>query len=413
MKHLLFKIYYISFSAMMMVIIFACGDTHKQEIISNEPELTQEQLDSIALEEEFANCDSFPTIKYTTFKIKDLAQLREIQNEYRHTEANAWKHKIIITLNRKELGFFRVGGNVVIPDTIIEDTRAYSVFPQCYKGAANLPKLIVVSNAYQAYACYEYGHLVRFAAANTGKERTPTFPGRYSLVWKALERRSSLDSNWIMPYTWNFHEHAGNAFHKFVMPGYAVSHSCVRQFMSDAKWLYDWGEGAKKDSQGKTIPFSGTPVIIIDIFDFERKEGAVWHDLKTNKDIILELPPKPMDVEKALIPWVQIPDGSKGSVPDKQRYIYAEDTLRARGIIREGVRLIPTVDFNKLRREKAAREWKKKEEEERKQLEIQKQNETQIMTPNENGNKLPPLNNIQNNKPKNNIQNQIEESDPR
>ncbi len=353
-----------------------CGEGQDTNNNKKEPELTQEQLDSIALEKEFANCDTFPVINYKTFKIRDLAQLREIQNEYRYSEGNEWKNKALITLNRKELGFFRVGRNVVIPDTIIDDMRAYSVFPQCYKGAVNLPKLIMVSNAYQCYACYEYGYLVRFAAANTGKERTPTFPGRYSLVWKALERRSSLDSNWVMPYTWNFHEYAGNAFHKFVMPGYAVSHSCVRQFMSDAKWLYDWGDAAKRNN-GKWVPNSGTPVIILGTFDFERKEGAVWHDLKSNKDGIIELPLDPMAVEEALIPWVQIPDGSKASIPNKSRFIYAEDTLRARGIIRKGVSLIKTVDFNKIRRDKATREYKKKQEEEMKRIEELKLPESQ------------------------------------
>jgi len=74
---------------------------------------------------------------------------------------------------------------------------------------------------------------------------------------------------------------------------------------------------------------------------------------------------------------VQIPDGSKASIPNKSRFIYAEDTLRARGIIRKGVSLIKTVDFNKIRRDKATREYKKKQEEEMKRIEELKLPESQ------------------------------------
>jgi lipoprotein-anchoring transpeptidase ErfK/SrfK len=122
----------------------------------------------------------------------------------------------------------------------------------------------------QSYACYEYGKLVRFAAANTGKERTPTFPGRYSMVWKQRLRISSLDETWEMPFTFNIHNEAGSAFHQFAMPGRPVSHSCIRQFLDDAEWLYNWGDKAIRDSTG-WIPHSGTTVIIIDYFDFNRK----------------------------------------------------------------------------------------------------------------------------------------------
>ncbi len=366
------SIYYILFivSGAFLLYFSGCRDNRSGEKPIAEDTLTQAQIDSAKLEKEFSGCDTFPVVNYKKITIDNYKQLREIHQEFGNKNGNKWKHKAFITLNRQELRFVYINETVIVPDTVINDMRAYSVFPQCWKGAANIPKIIVVSNEYQCYACYEFGHLLRFAAANTGKERTPTFPGRYSLVWKALERRSSLDSNWIMPYTWNFHEYAGNAFHKFTMPGRPVSHSCVRQFMDDAKWLFEWGEGAERDTNGKWVPHSGTPVLILGMFDYTRKKGGPWLDLKTNKDEILELPADPMKVEEALIPWCQIPDGSKSSIPDKERYRYAEDTLRARGVIREGVRLIHTINFNKLRREKAAREAKKKAEEERNRKEM-------------------------------------------
>mgnify|MGYP002350030326 CR=1 FL=1 len=298
--------------------------------------------------------DKFPKINYKLFHISSKSVYDSIRNEYAHQKDNPYPHKILITLNRKEFGFIRIGDKIIVPDTIVNDLKAYSIFPQEYPGAKDIPKIIMVSNKYQCYGCYEFGKLVRFAAANTGKERTPTYPGRYGLVWKDRLRKSSLDSNWVLPFTWNFHAQAGSAFHKFVMPGRPVSHSCIRQFLTDAEWLYNWGEGIKKDSTGRWTQLSGTPVIIIDIFDFSRKSGGPWLELTSNKDSILQLPEKPMEVEEALIPIIQIPKESRGSLINRSRYLYAEDTLRARGVIRPNVKLTPSVNFNKLRRERAA-----------------------------------------------------------
>ncbi len=308
------------------------------------------------------NSDIFPKITYSRIVIRDKEHREKIMNEYRDTEDNLLKNKIFCTLNRKERRFMRVGDTIVVPDSIADNILAYSIFPNYYQGAADIPKIIIVSNKYQCYACYENGKLVRFAAANTGKEKTPTYPGRYALVWKQLERRSSLDSTWVMPYTFNFHKYAGSAFHQFTMPGYAASHSCVRQFKDDAKWLFYWGERGKKDTSNQILHLTGTPVLILDVFDFSRKRSGAWLELTSNKDLFIELPDKPMEYEEALIPISQIPKVVRNSLPNKNRYVYAEDTLRARGVIRQNVTLTQSVDFNKIRRNKEARKRKEQEE---------------------------------------------------
>lgn len=43
--------------------------------------------------------------------------------------------------------------------------------------------------------------------------------------------------------------------------------------------------------------------------------------------------------------------------------MYAEDTLRARGIIRPQVKLTPSINFNELRRQKQAEKMKKQNSE--------------------------------------------------
>lgn len=304
-----------------------------------------------------------PTINYRLVKIKNKKTLDSIITSLPDSVEKSVARKIIMTLNRKELRHIRNGESIIVPEVFTNNLLDYSIFPQFYPEAKSLKKIIIVSIDKQAYSCYERGKLVRFAATNSGKERTPSFPGRYALVWKERLRRSSLDSTWVMPFTFNFHSEAGSAFHKFNMPGRPVSHSCLRQFLDDAEWLFNWGEGIKKDSAGKWIYMSGTPVILLGYFDYSRPIGGPWLDFRSNEDGRVELPDKPMEVEEALIPIIQIPHSSRASLRNKQRYIYAEDTLRARGIIRSGVVLTPSVNFNVQRRLKKAAEEKRKLEE--------------------------------------------------
>lgn len=365
----------IIFISALIILLLSCNNDIEDNVNNEESNLKKDSIntDSLLKLEMEKKYDIFPEIKYKQVYIEDSEQLKNIKNEYKYDENNPSKNKIFLTLNRKEMRFMRVKDTLVIPDSIVEDIRAYSIFPEYYHSGKDLPKLVLVSAKYQCYAAYENGVLVRFAAANTGKEKTQTYPGRYALTWKDRLRRSSLDSNWILPFTWNFHRYAGSAFHQFEMPGYAASHSCIRQFMSDAKWLYNWGNGVKKDTSGDQIWLSGTPVIIIDAFDFSRPKTGPWVALISNKFKLNNLPINPMEVEEALIPISQIPEATRGWLPQVERYKFAEDTLKARGVIRDHVKITPSVNFNKLRRQKAA----KKAAEEAKRLEEQKLQDTE------------------------------------
>ncbi len=315
-------------------------------------------------------CDSFMLIRYNKIQIKDIIDLEKIKRDYNYLESNSAAHRAITTLNRKEFRFFRVKDSIIVPEFVNKDLRVYSIFPSCYPGARQIKKIIMISNKYQCYACYEFGKLVRFSAANTGKEQTQTYPGRYALNWRQRLRKSSIDSNWVLPFTWNFHQQAGNAFHQFDMPGRPVSHSCVRQFMQDAEWLYSWGEGSKYDSLKNPIYMSGTPVLIIDNFDYTHKRYKPWMYITSNKDIKISLPDKPMEIEEALIPISQIPKEARGSLKNRQRFETAEQELRNRGIIRPNTTIIETRNFNKERRLKKEKLEKEKIEKEKMQMQM-------------------------------------------
>lgn len=355
------------YTAALLTVLSLCMVSCSQADGENRPVDTPTADSAATTKDRVLYDTALPHIQYRRVVLESKAQVDSLRRQYGKNDSTYHAYRALTTLNRKDIQYFRTGDTIVVPDTIVADLCAYSVFPARYAAAAELPKIIIVSNKQQSYACYEYGKLVRFAAANTGTERKPTLPGRYALNWKARLRKSSLNDEWELPFTWNFHKYAGNAFHQFDMPGRPVSHSCVRQFRDDAMWLYSWGKGWQYDTSGTAIPLSGTPVIIIDIFDFSRKRGGPWLELTSNRDGIVSLPDKPMEIEEALIPISQIPKEVRGGLPNRKRYLTAEDTLRARGIIREHIHLSASINYNKRREERAAR--KAKAEEERKQRE--------------------------------------------
>ncbi len=290
------------------------------------------------------------TIAYARVHVKTTKMLDSIRSVFRFADSFD-SSKVIALLNRKELRFMRVGDTLMLPSKVDLDPRAYSLFPQYYPGAADIPRIVIVSNRYQCYACYEYGELVRFAACNSGTKGKPTFPGLYFVNWRQRERISSLNEEWILPFTVNFHRYAGSAFHQFDMPGRPVSHSCIRQFLDDAKWLYSWVKTPRKGVKG-------TPVIIVGMFDYTRRRGGPWWDLASNKSDFIALPEKPLETEEALIPYSQIPKAVRGGLPNKARYLSAQDTLLARGVIDSTFKLRESIDYNKLRAQKKARKAK-------------------------------------------------------
>lgn len=301
-----------------------------------------------------------PTITYTRLHIADGAMLDSIQERFSYGDSKSAAYKAFVTLNRRVFGSVRVGDTVVVPDTVVEDMRAYSVFPPLWFGADTIRKIIVISNAYQAYACYEKGKLVRFAGCNTGTESKPTFPGRYSVNWRERLRTSSINENWKLPFNVNFHLYAGNAFHQYYMPGRPASHSCVRQFMDDAEWLFNWVEDGKRNESGRVIAMTGTPVIILDMFDYGREKFGPWLEVANNRSYMVDLPEYPMEIEEALIPISQIPPTVRGGLPNRARYEAAEDTLRARGVIRPEAKLAWSIEYPKKADKAKAAAVKKK-----------------------------------------------------
>lgn len=333
----------------------ACGEggvsEHKELIRLDSASLRRAEHNAHLLLRQQELEHRFPVIEYRSIVITSRRQRDSLFTAFA-VGRSADSSKVLATLNRKELRFIRLGDTVVLPSVILADLRAYSVFPQFYPQAVEIPKLILLSNRYQAYACYEYGELVRFAACNTGSKGKPTLPGKYYCNWKQRQRVSSLNDEWVLPYTINFHQYAGCAFHAFEMPGRPVSHACVRQFLDDAAWLYRWVRtGNVRDSLGRFLAL-GTPVIILDMFDYRRPRYGPWLDVPSNRPVLTDLPTDPLAVEEAWIPLSQIPHKIRRGLPNKWRYRVARDTLLARGIIDSTFRFQESIDYNERRRQR-------------------------------------------------------------
>lgn len=172
-------------------------------------------------------------------------------------------------LNRADVEHLVRLAALVIPAQWLDDELLYSPFPLSYPWAADHPKALVVHQPSQAFAAYEHGRLVRWGPVSSGREEYPTPPGLFHLNWRSPGRRSTIDSDWYMPWYFNFHNDRGLALHQLELPGYPASHACIRLLERDARWLYDWGEGWVLDERGWNVLDQGTPVLILGRYDFD------------------------------------------------------------------------------------------------------------------------------------------------
>ncbi len=176
------------------------------------------------------------------------------------------RSKLVEILNRTLLQFASIGDTLVIPDQFDLDFCAYAPFPRYYRGARDFDKIFIIDKNIQAWAAYEFGKLKRWGIVSTGGSESPTPKGRFNFNWKTKYRISSLsptDEPWEMYWVFNFVESRGIHIHQYAMPtGGPQSHGCVRLVEEDAKWMYDWASGWKKDASGKIVR-QGTTVLVI------------------------------------------------------------------------------------------------------------------------------------------------------
>ena len=213
---------------------------------------------------------------------------------------------ILEKLNRVDVTHMNRLPSLVVPEIWLDDETGYSPLPLCSAWAAAHTKAIVVNQPSQVFGGYERGKLVRWGPVSTGREAHPTLSGLHHLNWKSRGRTSTIDSDWYMPWYFNFHNDRGLAFHEYALPGRPASHACIRMLERDAKWLFDWGEGWTLDQRGWEVLEPGTPVWIIGHYDFD--SPPPWRSLTwLAAGITLPAPPPPSKQSASREPPLQMP----------------------------------------------------------------------------------------------------------
>ncbi len=211
---------------------------------------------------------------YKPYKLTGAQSLSDLSNEL-----GKEKMFILFKINRRDLKHLKEGEIIIIPNGDSSEIT-YSPFPDSLRSLDSVRKILIVSRKIQAFAAYENGKLVRWGPTSTGKKATPTPEGLYHTNWKSKETHSTVDDAWVLKWYFNLDSHEGISLHEYDLPGYPVSHSCVRLLSEDAEWIYNWAEQWKVASDRKTIEQNGTPVIVFG--DFAYGKLPPWKKLVTN-----------------------------------------------------------------------------------------------------------------------------------
>lgn len=210
------------------------------------------------------------TYRYDT--IHDTTAMNAFKTNY-----NAAQQKVIAAVNRIDPWRIRLKSALVIPDTVLQDFIAYTPYPATIEGLQDVPKFIMINQRVQLMALYENGKLIRTGPTSSGRKSKPTPNKLYYTNFKAKKKRSTVDGDWIMPWYFNISNKGGIAMHQYTLPGYPASHSCIRMYEEDAKFIFDWADQWVLSADGNTVEKKGTPVLVFGIYDFAGT--PVWKSL--------------------------------------------------------------------------------------------------------------------------------------
>lgn len=209
---------------------------------------------------------------------------------------NDLRRYVVELANRVTADNFKDGMELLVPDSFIQDYRAYSPYPFHYHAADTLPKLFIIDKYTQTFGAYEYGKLVRWGVLSSGNTNEKTPPGRFNFNWKDEYRLSNAappGEVWELRFMFNIYSKWGVHIHQYSLPiSRPASHGCVRVAMADALWNYDWANEWVHE-KGKLVR-NGTPVMVIN----NNPPGKVMHWLIKGGQVesLVTLPYDLMDV---------------------------------------------------------------------------------------------------------------------
>lgn len=201
-----------------------------------------------------------------TYRLDSLVHEQQIDSF--KTRYSNKQQELIFALNRLDPNRLKSGLNLLIPDTLFNDIKKYSPFPEELNILDSIPKVVLISQRIQGFALYEKGKLLKWGPVSSGKQSTPTPNGLHYGNFKAEKKISSVNPDWLLPYYFNFMNFEGVGVHQYALPGYPASHACVRLRKEDAQFIYDWANQWKLDKTGQKIEKNGTPFMVFGSYDY-------------------------------------------------------------------------------------------------------------------------------------------------
>ena len=244
-----------------LFVIYCLSSCNKNEESTRPVEVPVKVLDTITVDPPLERL----AVVYHVDSIKNRTALDSFNSRYSEEQ-----RKIIYALNRIDQRKVWTGKELVVPDTISTDLMDYSPFPKQLGMVDTIPKLVLISQRIQAFGLYEAGKLIKWGPVSSGKKSTPTPNGLHYGNYKAKRKVSSVNKDWILPYYFNFMNFEGVGTHQYSLPGYPASHACVRLYMDDAQFIYDWASMWKLN--GTSIKKNGTPFIVYGEYDYNKKK---------------------------------------------------------------------------------------------------------------------------------------------
>ena len=218
-------------------------------------------------------------ITYHSDTIINDSMLKQFKSIYSPAQ-----QKIIAATNRIDVGRIRIKTPLIIPDTLLSDFMQYSPFPSTLNLPDSINKFVLVQQRLQLFAAYENNKIVRFGPISSGRKTKQTPNGLFYTNFKSKSKRSTVDGDWIMPWYFNIANKNGVGMHQYFLPGYPASHSCIRMYEEDAKWLFDWAQQWQITSDGASVIKNGTPVLVFGKYDFNGI--SAWKQLPENPKAI-------------------------------------------------------------------------------------------------------------------------------
>lgn len=241
----------------------ATNTASSEKAKSDSAAVAKKQADSIAAAEAIKK----PAIQYH-FEKKDVWKLKDSFEGDKHRE-------LLAAINRVDATHLKYLDSFLAPDQYSDSIADYLPFPKALPFLSDVNKIIIFSYPTQTFAAYEKGRLILTGPTNMGKKSSKTPTGLFFCNWKSKETRSTVDRSWVLKWNFNVSNLGGVGFHQYALPGYPASHSCMRLWADQAKFLYDWAEQWKL--QGDALIAKGTPVVIYGEYPFG--EPRPWYAL--------------------------------------------------------------------------------------------------------------------------------------